>query len=367
MRADPPDPLAHQFIRLDETLVGGYVFDPVNPLRRFVIEIHIGDALIGLCRADSYDPDLAARFGTDGAHAFVFELTENVRHLGHVVHAVLANFEIEIGERINLEQHSPAGHWLPSGRIDGVDGQTLFGFVGVDGLDPSDHPSVVARDENNAVVAIGMTRRYDAAARSVETPLLVPFELRLPSGTSIEALDILDSRGRPLDRRKLAVRPASRTKIDRITVIACVEPELEAYLSTIFAGTEADLLNAVVLPPESGIGKISKGDLLELLNGLTHAAKAVCLLMGPPYLAPNAFSVILDSFNDDATLLFQCAQSASSEDEILLVAATAADLAMAVADWPDFWNASDLRKWIKDCSNILDNNDILATWNDHNA
>ena len=71
--------------------IGGHVFDPVDPDRRFVVELLIDGYPAALARAELFDPDLAGDGHGDGCYGFVFSIDAAALQTAHVIEVRLAN------------------------------------------------------------------------------------------------------------------------------------------------------------------------------------------------------------------------------------------------------------------------------------
>ena len=76
---------------VSEREIAGFVFDPSNPERRFVVELWLDGSPTRLARANLHDPALAAQGRGDGCYRFVFALDAETVEGAAVAEARLAN------------------------------------------------------------------------------------------------------------------------------------------------------------------------------------------------------------------------------------------------------------------------------------
>lgn len=147
----------------------GYVFDPADPERRFVVELLIDELPVAMARAELRDAEALDQKLGDGGYGFAFEIP-TVRVDARKASVVLANSPVVIGEAaldsaLSLPQATTAGGVWWSG------GLRLQGFVDA----ASTASRVLAFVEGECVAtcpadrwtprreghAIGVARRFD--------------------------------------------------------------------------------------------------------------------------------------------------------------------------------------------------------------
>ena len=118
------------FERVGETLFFGYVVDPRELHKRFVVEIMLDGVPAKLLRAEQYDPKLRNGGFGDGCYAFEFVAKPDWLDRHHVVEARIANTGDRLGEAILLSasiSHDRAQ--APIGAVSWVGGVRLSGWV----------------------------------------------------------------------------------------------------------------------------------------------------------------------------------------------------------------------------------------------
>lgn len=108
--------------------IGGHVFDPAHPERRFVVELLIDGHPVALARADRFDADLARRGLGDGCHGFVFAVDPAALLDAAMAEVRLANSGEILGAPLRLPaavadlsglQRAGGARWLGGLRING--------------------------------------------------------------------------------------------------------------------------------------------------------------------------------------------------------------------------------------------------------
>jgi GT2 family glycosyltransferase len=118
------------FERVGETRFFGYVVDPRELHKRFVVEIMLDGVPTKLLRAEQYDPKLRNGGFGDGCYAFEFVAKPDWLDRHHVVEARIANTGDRLGDAIWLSASiSHDRTQAPIGAVSWVGGVRLSGWV----------------------------------------------------------------------------------------------------------------------------------------------------------------------------------------------------------------------------------------------
>ena len=115
---------------MGETLFFGYVVDPRQLHKRFVVEILLDGVSTKLLRAEQYDPKLRNGGFGDGCYAFEFAAKPAWLDRHHLVEARIANMDDRLGHAILLSaawSHDRAE--APIGAVSWAGGVRLSGWV----------------------------------------------------------------------------------------------------------------------------------------------------------------------------------------------------------------------------------------------
>ena len=110
---------------LGERTIAGYVVDPDDLEKRFVVELRLDGWPLRLARATRLDSELANDGTGDGCYGFCFELEETVARDGGVVEVALANGAESLAPPLTLgavgrrEATEGAAHWVSGLRFSG--------------------------------------------------------------------------------------------------------------------------------------------------------------------------------------------------------------------------------------------------------
>src|ERR1700741_1375858 len=95
--------LRAQFVRSGENEFSGFVCDPLDPNRKFVVELWLRGLPVRLARADNYVASLASEQFGDGCYGFAFSLTAALRADSQIAEARLANSHEAVGDAVHLD------------------------------------------------------------------------------------------------------------------------------------------------------------------------------------------------------------------------------------------------------------------------
>ena len=171
--------------------IGGYVFDPETPDRRYVVELWLDGVPTRIARAQLFDAELKAKGLGDGACRFVFALDRETEGAAEVAEIRLANLDVVLGEPVWLATARPeAPQSVAEARWAG--GLQVIGHIPVGHGSP---PIVRALCEGLVVAEVTATRWAHVERDSA--PLLArAFELWLPAHLAdgrVRRLRIVDS------------------------------------------------------------------------------------------------------------------------------------------------------------------------------
>lgn len=166
------------FERAGEALFFGYVLDPRELHRRFVVEILLDGVSAKLLRAEQYDPNLRSCGFGDGCYAFEFVAKPDWLDRHHIIEARIANTGDRLADPISLP-NSVLHHRAqpPIGAVSWAGGVRLSGWVRND----ADREPVVRAFEGGVLLAETQPDRW--AHIENEDQLLaarIGFELWLP-------------------------------------------------------------------------------------------------------------------------------------------------------------------------------------------
>lgn len=183
--------------------IGGYVFDPRTPDRRFVVELWLDGAPAGLARAHLFDARLMTQGCGDGACRFVFALDREADAAAELAEVRLANLDIIVGEPVRLAASRPeAPQSVAEARWSG--GLQVSGRLPVgDGS-----PPVVRALCDGRVVAEALATQWAHAERDGAPLLARAFDLWLPPSLAdgrVRRLKIVDAADRELPGSPLAI------------------------------------------------------------------------------------------------------------------------------------------------------------------
>jgi O-antigen biosynthesis protein len=112
----------------------GFVFDPADPGRIFVVELLIGEYPVKCSRAADYVDALAARGIGNGCYGFSFSLADDALHDEAVVEARVANLATAVGNPIVIRDCAGFGallspHASAPGAVRGLGGLRFSGWA----------------------------------------------------------------------------------------------------------------------------------------------------------------------------------------------------------------------------------------------
>jgi O-antigen biosynthesis protein len=166
------------FERAGETLFFGYVLDPQELHKRFVVEIRIDGVPAKLLRAEQYNPQLRSQGFGDGCYGFEFAAKPELLERHHVIEAHLANTGERLGEGVSLSAAPQPERPLASiGAVSWEGGVRLSGWV----RDNRDHlPGVRAFEGDNLLAEVRPDRWAHIENEERLLARRIGFELWLP-------------------------------------------------------------------------------------------------------------------------------------------------------------------------------------------
>jgi GT2 family glycosyltransferase len=166
------------FERVNETLFFGYVLDPQDPYKRFVVEILLDGVSTELLRAEQYHPQLRSRGFGDGCYAFEFAAKPAWLERHHMVEARVANTGEPLGNAVLLSDSPPSdGSEAPIGAVSWAGGIRLSGWVRDD---TSRQPGVRAFEGDILLADIQPDRWAHIESEDKLLASRIGFELWLP-------------------------------------------------------------------------------------------------------------------------------------------------------------------------------------------
>lgn len=108
--------------RVTHEFVEGWIIDAAQPQRRLFVDIYLDDELVGRVRADMLRKDIAGHLGSDGRHAFRFDIRGRIPDMvGHTIRV----FESETGYDFGKGQRVPRLAGVPTAKTENKDALTL--------------------------------------------------------------------------------------------------------------------------------------------------------------------------------------------------------------------------------------------------
>ncbi|WP_153003732.1 hypothetical protein [Aureimonas ureilytica] len=168
-----------RFVRSSETVLEGYVIDPVDPERRLAVELLLDGYPAQLMRAQLLDREALALGRGDGCHGFRFVLEAGaLAGLGRA-ELRLANLDIALGEPIDLRAATgfdPSGAPSAGAQWDG--GLTVSGWLDINPTSVA--PRHVEAVVDGAVVARTVADRWRKVTAGNAARPVAGFRLTLP-------------------------------------------------------------------------------------------------------------------------------------------------------------------------------------------
>jgi O-antigen biosynthesis protein len=165
------------FCRNDQTF-GGYVVDPDDLQRRFIVEMFLDGLPLRLARADAYANELAIEGLGDACYGFVFNLSQRVIDSGTIVEVRLANTDIPVGHPISMKMQQSDARRLPgTSEIRWLGGLRFDGWCSDDGADA---PTVAAIIDGERIAEAKATR-WANIGNGRDAQLARRFDLHLPA------------------------------------------------------------------------------------------------------------------------------------------------------------------------------------------
>ncbi|MCI4678576.1 glycosyltransferase family 2 protein [Rhodoblastus acidophilus] len=168
--------LRSQAAMISDSQIAGFVFDPSDPGRRFVVEMLIDGFPAGVSRADLFDRELAREGAGDGCHGFVFTLDPSVLHAARRVEIRLANSGDIVGAPLFAPAAAPPKSDRSPGEVGWDGGLRMTGWV--DG-DPSRAQTIRALIDGEQVAETKATR-WTHIGEGHEVRAFRRFDLDLP-------------------------------------------------------------------------------------------------------------------------------------------------------------------------------------------
>ena len=169
--------LRTHFSHGDEGEFSGFVCDPLDPHRKFVVELLLNGLPVRLARADSYVPALASEPFGDGCYGFSFFLTPATMADSQTAEARLANSQEPVGLPVQLDM--PIEHAGDSRGPGGVEWMGGLRFRGWVQCAPTQSPLVRAVVDGEAI-AEARASGFSHIGGIEDAKLVKAFDLHLP-------------------------------------------------------------------------------------------------------------------------------------------------------------------------------------------
>ena len=173
------DRIRKELFRLNWKTFSGYVFDPDDPERRFVVELLVDGfaTVVALCNLYSHEAS-ALGYG-DACCGFVFQLPSDLLNTGKTAEVRLANLNAPIGDPIVLRTDFPEqGFDIGPGKISWLGGLSFAGF-----LSPKDEqsPHLLKAFIDGELVVEPRTSGWSHVTLGATVQPVPSFEFELPS------------------------------------------------------------------------------------------------------------------------------------------------------------------------------------------
>ncbi|MDA9499505.1 hypothetical protein XI05_18975 [Bradyrhizobium sp. CCBAU 11357] len=226
-----PGELRHEFARNEETAFSGFVYDPQDVTRRFVVELLLDGLPVRLARAESYVPELAAKGIGDACYGFSFALTPELVSDSRVAEARLANGLGPIGASLELNEAAEVTDSRNLGAAEWMGGLRFRGWVRC----PATESPIVRAVVDGEPIAEARASGFSHIGGIDNANLVKAFDLHLPT-------DYADGRVRRVhfiteDEWQLTVAP--------VTFVAFPDA-LEQFFAS-FGDTESERLRGQML------------------------------------------------------------------------------------------------------------------------
>lgn len=171
-------PLHSHLAMIDRRTVAGFVHDPADPDRRFVVEILADGTPVAAVVADTYNSALAQTGDTDPRHGFVLALPDRLVATTRLIAARLANLDVAVGRPLDLEMDANLDPLqAPPGMIEAVSDGKVTGWV----LAPAATTAVsVHARASGEEIATTVARTWVSRPIGGENRSVLGFTLKLP-------------------------------------------------------------------------------------------------------------------------------------------------------------------------------------------
>ncbi len=180
------------------TQFGGHVFDPLDPDRRFVVELLIDGVPAGLARADIHDSDLAADGRGDGCYGFVFSVDPAALQVARQIEIRLANSDAVLAPPLLLRAVTPpAADGRRSGGVRWLGGLRFNGWLG----QAAPHDTRIRAIVDGRIVAETVAAHWTHVGDGRDAAPVRGFDLHLPASLAdgcAHHAQILDDDGQEL-------------------------------------------------------------------------------------------------------------------------------------------------------------------------
>ncbi|WP_024516215.1 glycosyltransferase [Bradyrhizobium sp. Tv2a-2] len=173
----PKGALRGQFTRSGGCEFSGFVCDPRDSQRKFVVELWLDGLPVRLARADSYVPALAAEPFGDGCYGFSFSLALPILGDSMIAEARVANTDEPVGQPVRLDEAiEGSGDSRGRGGVEWIGGLRFQGWVQ---CAPTESPLVRAVIDGEAI-SEARASGFSHIGGVENSKLVKAFDLHLP-------------------------------------------------------------------------------------------------------------------------------------------------------------------------------------------
>ncbi|SFI09276.1 glycosyltransferase [Bradyrhizobium sp. Gha] len=166
------------FERTDEAGFSGFIYDPNDLSRRFVVELLLDGIALRLARAEAYVPELASELIGDGCYGFSFVLPPDQVGENQIAEVRLANMPGTLGTSLHLGSGSKGSvDSRGPGAVEWLGGLRFRGWVR---CPPAESP-VVRAVVDGETIAEGRASGFSHVGGIENANLVKAFDLHLPS------------------------------------------------------------------------------------------------------------------------------------------------------------------------------------------
>ena len=194
-----PANLRTRFGKAETHAFAGYVVDPAELTKRFVVQLLVDGTPMQIAIADQFDASLAREGIGDGCYGFVFAMPADSLADATVVEARLANSDMQVGGSIDVRREAIQTHAPPGLRgVRWIGGLRFCGWLEASG---PDLPKVVAMIDGQHVSETYARTWHQVGGRGEIIKAVPAFDLHLPTRFAdgrVRSVQIIDEAGQDL-------------------------------------------------------------------------------------------------------------------------------------------------------------------------